>query len=217
MKGGDGFNATGSDTRMGEERRTSRQAFSGRKAMPRRGTFQARRSAPERHFGTLAAKRQRANGDAEGFQNQCATSIPSASTHAGSLWKPRCTSRNHRFREFTARAKNLRRSAAQQAAIYVSMRARLHRPRHDAASPRSRDNCGKVRDVQCGVENVADFGAMPADEVRKNLTVTGLRTHAGLPDQSCLRMAFALPPKKVLAVPRSSGSRISSFLISRGR
>ena len=64
-------------------------------------------------------------------------------------------------------------------------------------------SCKKL--AKLGVETVADFVAMPTDEVRKNLTVTGLRTHAELRGQSCLQMAFAPPPKKMLAVTRSFG------------
>ena len=63
--------------------------------------------------------------------------------------------------------------------------------------------------AKLGVETVADFVAMPSDEVRKNLTVTGMRTQAELRGQSCLQMSFAPPPKKMLAVTRSFGRTIT--------
>jgi len=68
-------------------------------------------------------------------------------------------------------------------------------------------SCKKL--AKLGVETVADFVAMQPDEVRKNLTVTGLRTHAELRGQPCLMMAFAPPPKKMLAVTRSFGRTIT--------
>jgi DNA polymerase V len=68
-------------------------------------------------------------------------------------------------------------------------------------------SCKKL--ARLGVETVADFVAMPSEEVRKNLTVTGMRTHAELRGQPCLMMAFAPPPKKMLAVTRSFGRTIT--------
>jgi DNA polymerase V len=68
-------------------------------------------------------------------------------------------------------------------------------------------SCKKL--AKLGVETVADFVAMPSEEVRKNLTVTGMRTHAELRGQSCLQMAFAPPSKKMLAVTRSFGRTIN--------
>ncbi len=63
--------------------------------------------------------------------------------------------------------------------------------------------------AKLGVESVADFVAMPPDQVRDILTVTGMRTQAELRGQSCLQMAFAPPPKKMLAVTRSFGRTIT--------
>ncbi|MES2256552.1 MAG: Y-family DNA polymerase [Pseudomonadota bacterium] len=63
--------------------------------------------------------------------------------------------------------------------------------------------------AKLGVETIADFVAMPAEEVRKNLTVTGMRTQAELQGRSCLQMAFAPPPKKMLAVTRNFGRTIT--------
>jgi DNA polymerase V len=68
-------------------------------------------------------------------------------------------------------------------------------------------SCKKL--AKLGVYTVADFVAMSGEEVRKNLTVTGLRTHAELCWQACLQMAFAPPPKKMLAVTRSFGRTIT--------
>ena len=59
--------------------------------------------------------------------------------------------------------------------------------------------------------NVADFAALPADQVRKLLTVTGLRTHAELRGTPCLTMTFAPPAKKMLAVTRSFGRSIDTW------
>jgi len=59
--------------------------------------------------------------------------------------------------------------------------------------------------AKLGVDTVADFVAMPAEEVRKILTVTGMRTHAELRGQPCLQLSFAPPPRKMLAVTRSFG------------
>jgi DNA polymerase V len=61
----------------------------------------------------------------------------------------------------------------------------------------------KVRNA--GGATISDFVAMPTEIVRKLLTVTGLRTHAELKGQSCLTMASAPPPRKMLAVARSFG------------
>lgn len=63
--------------------------------------------------------------------------------------------------------------------------------------------------AKLGIETVADFVAMPSDEVRDILTVTGMRTQAELRGQSCLSLSFAPPPKKMLAVTRSFGRVIT--------
>lgn len=63
--------------------------------------------------------------------------------------------------------------------------------------------------ARLGVETVADFVAMPSEEVRKALTVTGMRTHAELRGQPCLQLSFAPPPKKMLAVTRSFGRTVT--------
>ena len=63
--------------------------------------------------------------------------------------------------------------------------------------------------TKLGIETVADFVAMPSEEVRKNLTVTGMRTHAELRGQPCLHLPFAPPPKKMLAVTRSFGRTVA--------
>lgn len=62
-----------------------------------------------------------------------------------------------------------------------------------------------------GVESIADFVAMPADTVRKTLTVTGLRTHAELRGISCMPLSLAPTDEKSLAVTRSFGKPISSW------
>jgi len=63
--------------------------------------------------------------------------------------------------------------------------------------------------AKLGIETVADFVAMPSEEVRKNLTVTGMRTQAELRGRPCLSLSFAPPPKKMLAVTRSFGRVIT--------
>lgn len=63
--------------------------------------------------------------------------------------------------------------------------------------------------AKLGIETVADFVAMPSEQVRDNLTVTGMRTQAELRGQSCLQMSFAPPPKKMLAVTRSFGRPVT--------
>lgn len=62
-----------------------------------------------------------------------------------------------------------------------------------------------------GVVTVADFVAMPTEQVRKVLTVTGLRTHAELRGQACMVMASAPPPRKELAVTRSFGRAVMDY------
>lgn len=70
--------------------------------------------------------------------------------------------------------------------------------------PQSVKKMAKLR-----IETVADFVAMPSEEVRDILTVTGMRTQAELRGQSCLSLSFAPPPKKMLAVTRSFGRVIT--------
>lgn len=61
------------------------------------------------------------------------------------------------------------------------------------------------------VHTVADFVAMPADLVRKTLTVTGLRSHSELRGVSCLPLTLAAPTRKSLAVTRSFGRAIETW------
>lgn len=61
-----------------------------------------------------------------------------------------------------------------------------------------------------GAFSIADFVALPVDLVRKSMTVVGLRTQAELRGQSCLQMAFAPPPKKMLAVTRTFGRPVTT-------
>jgi DNA polymerase V len=65
--------------------------------------------------------------------------------------------------------------------------------------------------AKLGAFSVADFVALPVDLVRKSMTVVGLRTQAELRGQSCLTMAFAPPPKKMLAVTRSFGRAVTTY------
>jgi DNA polymerase V len=62
-----------------------------------------------------------------------------------------------------------------------------------------------------GILTVADFVAMPTDQVRKLLTVRGLKTHAELRGQTCLTMASQPPPRKELAVTRSFGRAVTEY------
>jgi len=62
-----------------------------------------------------------------------------------------------------------------------------------------------------GVITVAEFVAMPTDQVRKLLTVRGLKTHAELRGQPCMVMAFQPPPRKELAVTRSFGRAVTEY------
>jgi DNA polymerase V len=65
--------------------------------------------------------------------------------------------------------------------------------------------------AKLGAFSIAEFIALPVDLVRKSMTVTGLRTQAELRGQSCLTMAFAPPPKKMLAVTRSFGRAVTTY------
>jgi DNA polymerase V len=59
-----------------------------------------------------------------------------------------------------------------------------------------------------GVSSVADFVAMPRDEVRGLLTVVGARTHAELLGISCMAFSETPPTRKSLAVTRSFGRAV---------
>ncbi len=60
-----------------------------------------------------------------------------------------------------------------------------------------------------GVSSVADFVAMPRDEVRGLLTVVGARTHAELLGISCMAFSETPPTRKSLAVTRSFGRAVT--------
>jgi DNA polymerase V len=62
-----------------------------------------------------------------------------------------------------------------------------------------------------GAQSVADFVAMPQDQVRGLLTVTGQRTHAELRGVSCLPLSLAPPTKKMLATTRSFGAPVTTW------
>ncbi len=62
-----------------------------------------------------------------------------------------------------------------------------------------------------GVGTVAEFIAMPADQVRGLLTVTGLRTHAELRGVSCMPLSLLPPTKKMLATTRSFGAPVTTW------
>ena len=63
-----------------------------------------------------------------------------------------------------------------------------------------------------GIKTVAEFIAMPDDEVRKMLSVVGLRTCWELRGISCMPLSLAPSTKKSLAVTRSFGKPISSWI-----
>jgi DNA polymerase V len=65
--------------------------------------------------------------------------------------------------------------------------------------------------AKMGAFSIADFVGLPTDLVRKSMTVVGLRTQAELRGQSCLTMAFAPPPKKMLAVTRAFGRAVTTY------
>lgn len=60
-----------------------------------------------------------------------------------------------------------------------------------------------------GVTNVADFVALPQDEVRELLTVVGARTHAELLGINCVPFSQLPPQRKSLAVTRSFGRAVT--------
>ena len=64
--------------------------------------------------------------------------------------------------------------------------------------------------AKLGAFSIAEFVALPSEQVRKSMTVTGMRTQAELRGQQCLTMASAPPPRKELAVTRSFGRAVTS-------
>ena len=62
-----------------------------------------------------------------------------------------------------------------------------------------------------GIASVAEFVAMPPDQVRGLLTVTGLRTHAELRGVSCVSLSLLPPTKKMLATTRSFGTPVTTW------
>lgn len=65
--------------------------------------------------------------------------------------------------------------------------------------------------ARLGAYSIAEFVALPSDLVRKSMTVVGIRTQAELRGQSCLTLALAPPPKKMLAVTRSFGRAVTTY------
>jgi DNA polymerase V len=63
-----------------------------------------------------------------------------------------------------------------------------------------------------GIESVADFVALPNDEVRELLTVVGARTHAELMGTLCFPFAVAPSTRKSLAVTRSFGRPVTNWI-----
>lgn len=63
-----------------------------------------------------------------------------------------------------------------------------------------------------GAFSIADFIALPTDEVRKVMTVVGLRTHAELKGQSCLQLSLVPPQKKTLACTRSFSRVVTTWV-----
>jgi DNA polymerase V len=62
-----------------------------------------------------------------------------------------------------------------------------------------------------GVHTVADFVAMPPNQVRDLLTVVGLRTHAELTGICCVSLTGLSSAKKSLAVTRSFGRAVTTW------
>lgn len=62
-----------------------------------------------------------------------------------------------------------------------------------------------------GIMTVSDFIAMPDDQVKDMLTVTGLRTKKELQCMQCHNFSFHAPPKKSLACTRSFGRAITEW------
>jgi DNA polymerase V len=62
-----------------------------------------------------------------------------------------------------------------------------------------------------GISTVADFLAMPQEEVRGLMTVVGARTHAELSGVSCIPFSDAPATRKSLAVTRSFGRAVTDW------
>ncbi len=62
-----------------------------------------------------------------------------------------------------------------------------------------------------GIATIADFVAAPDEEIRKLLSVVGLRTLWELRGTSCMSLSMAPAPKKSLAVTRSFGRAIEEW------
>lgn len=62
-----------------------------------------------------------------------------------------------------------------------------------------------------GIENVADFVALPPDEARDLLTVVGARTQAELKGQLCFPFSVSPSTRKSLAVTRSFGRPVLTW------
>ena len=65
--------------------------------------------------------------------------------------------------------------------------------------------------ARVGVQTVADFVAIPQDQIRRILTVTGLRTQAELRGIACMELAEAPATRKSLAVTRSFGRAVTDW------
>ncbi len=65
--------------------------------------------------------------------------------------------------------------------------------------------------AKAGVRTVGDFIQLPVDAVRKQLTVTGLRTHAELRGTSCYPFTINPPTKQTIACTRSFGKMITEW------
>jgi DNA polymerase V len=65
--------------------------------------------------------------------------------------------------------------------------------------------------AKAGAFSIADFVALPPEEVRKLLTVTGLRTQAELNGRSCLPLSLEPPQKKMLACTRSFSRVVTTW------
>ena len=64
---------------------------------------------------------------------------------------------------------------------------------------------------RAGAETIAEFVALPADVVRKLLTVVGARTHAELNGVACIPMELAPATRKSVAVTRNFGRGIEEW------
>lgn len=66
-----------------------------------------------------------------------------------------------------------------------------------------------------GVATVADFIALPAQQVRDEMTVVGARIHAELRGVSCLPLSMVAPTRKGMAVTRSFGAPVRDWASMR--